>query len=49
MFADTSWFEGYLKRIAAVTADDVLRVAKVYLRPSSRVVGMYRPTAAAHA
>lgn len=49
MFADTSWFERYLKRIASVTAEDVLRVAKVYLRPSTRVVGIYRPTAAAHA
>ena len=49
MFADTRWFEGYLKRIAAVTAEDVLRVAKAYLRPSTRVVGMYRPTSAAHA
>jgi zinc protease len=49
MFADYSWFESYLKRISAVTVDDVLRVAKAYLRPSARVVGTYRPKAAAHA
>ena len=49
MFADYAWFEGYVKRVAAVTADDVLRVARTYLRPSTRVVGTYRPTAAPHA
>ncbi|HET7009848.1 MAG TPA: pitrilysin family protein [Anaerolineales bacterium] len=50
MFADYSWFEGYLEKISAVTAEDVLRVARSYLRPSSRVVGIYRPVPeAAHA
>jgi zinc protease len=43
MFADYSWFEGYLDRVSAVTAEDVLRVAREYLRPSARVVGVYRP------
>ena len=43
MFADYGWFEGYLDRIAAVTAADIQRVARAYLRPSSRVVGIYRP------
>jgi zinc protease len=43
MFADYSWFETYLDRISAVTADDVVRVARNYLRSTSRVVGIYRP------
>jgi zinc protease len=44
MFADYTWFENYLKRIAAVTAEDVLRVARRILTPQNRVVGIYRPT-----
>jgi zinc protease len=34
-------------RIKAVTADDVLRVAKAYLKPSNRTVGEFIPTKAA--
>jgi zinc protease len=41
--ADTGWFEGYLERLAAVTAEDVQRVAEKYLRPSLRTVGWYLP------
>jgi zinc protease len=41
--ADTDWFEGFLRRLAAVTAEDVQRVAGVYLRPSLRNVGWYLP------
>lgn len=41
MFADYSWFETYLERLRAITAEDVLRVAQSYLRPSQRTVGMY--------
>jgi zinc protease len=44
MFADYSWFEGYLHRLEAVTADDVQRVARHYLRSSQRIVGFYLPT-----
>jgi zinc protease len=44
MFADYSWFENYLDRIAAVRAEDVLRVARRLLTPQNRVVGIYRPT-----
>ncbi len=43
MFADYQWFASYLDRIAAVTADQVLEVARRYLVPRNRVVGMYRP------
>jgi zinc protease len=43
MFADYSWFETYLDRLAAVTARDVQRVANEYFRSQSRVVGTYIP------
>lgn len=43
MFADTSWFSGYLERLAQVTPEDVLRVAQTYLRPQNRVLGVYVP------
>lgn len=42
MFSDFSWFESYLDQLSAVSADDVLQAAQTYLRPSQRVVGMYR-------
>jgi len=44
MFADYSWFESYLERIAAVGAEDVLQVARKMLAPQNRIVGIYRPT-----
>jgi len=43
MFADTTWFEQYLDRLAQVTLDDVHRVAKEYLAKSRRTVGYYVP------
>jgi zinc protease len=47
MFANYAWFETYLKRISQVTPQDVLRVARTYLRPGGRVVGVYRQQGAA--
>jgi zinc protease len=44
MYADYSWFEEYLDRIAEVTVDQVLEMARKYLLPTNRVVGIYRPT-----
>ena len=44
MFASYDWFEGYLDHLAAVTPEDVLRVAQTYLRPQNRVIGVYQPT-----
>ena len=41
--SDTSWFEGFLDRLGAVTVDDILRVARTYFRPSQRNVGRYVP------
>lgn len=38
------WFDGYLDRLTRVTADDVLDVARRYLVPSQRVVGILQPT-----
>ena len=48
MFADVMWFETYLERLEAVTAEDVLEVARKYLKPSNRIVGTYLPTDGAH-
>jgi zinc protease len=44
MFADYNWFLEYLDRLAAVTPEDVQRVAQTYLRPKNRVLGIYLPT-----
>ena len=44
MFAEYAWFEEFLPRLNAVTAEDVRRVAQTYLQPHRRVVGLYLPT-----
>jgi len=38
-----TWFEEYLDRIAAVTTEDVQRVATTYLTETNRTVGWYVP------
>jgi len=43
IFDDYAWFETYLERLAAVTPNDVQRVAQIYLRPQRRVLGVYQP------
>jgi zinc protease len=43
MFADYSWFTGYLDRLAAVTPQDVQKAAQVYLHRQNRVTGIYLP------
>jgi zinc protease len=43
VFADYVWFESYLDRLAAVTVDDIQRVARTYLTKSNRTVGWYVP------
>ena len=43
VFADYTWFESYLDRLAAVTVDDVQRAAQKYLGKSNRTVGWYIP------
>jgi len=44
MFASYDWFTQYLDNLAAVTPEDVQRVAQTYLRPQNRVLGTYLPT-----
>jgi zinc protease len=44
MFATYDWFLNYLDHLAAVTPDDVQRIARTHLRPSNRVLGVYLPT-----
>jgi len=44
MFDSYAWFTGYLENLAKVTPEDVLRVARAYLRPQNRIVGVYLPT-----
>ena len=43
IFADYDWFLTYLDKLAAVTPDDVQRVAKKYFQKKARVVGIYLP------
>lgn len=43
IFDDYNWFLTYLKRLAAVTPQDVQRAAQLYLRPERRVLGVYQP------
>jgi zinc protease len=44
MFATYEWFEGYLDKLAAITPEDVQKMAQIYLRPQNRVLGTYLPT-----
>jgi zinc protease len=46
MFSSIDWFDNYLASIAAVTTDDVQRVARSVLAERNRTVGFYRPTGA---
>ena len=43
MFASYDWFLTYLNKLAKVTVDDVLRVAREYFQPQNRIVGTYIP------
>jgi zinc protease len=43
MFADYGWFQTFLDRIAEVEIERVVEVARHYLLPSNRVVGIFRP------
>jgi zinc protease len=44
MFDSYDWFLTYLERLAAVTPEEVQRIAQTYLRPQNRVLGTYFPT-----
>ena len=41
--ADVDWFESFLEHLAAVTVEDVHRVANIYLPRRNRTVGHYIP------
>ena len=43
IIADPTWLERLLDRLAAVTAEDVQRVAQTYLTETNRTVGWYVP------
>jgi len=43
MFSTYDWFTSYLDNLAAVTPNDVQRVAQAYLRPQNRIYGIYLP------
>jgi zinc protease len=43
MFDSYDWFLSYLDRLAAVTPEEVQRIAQTYLRPQNRVLGTYLP------
>jgi zinc protease len=45
MVADLEWLDGFLDSLAAVTAQDVQRVAQTRLVEQGRTVGLYVPTA----
>ena len=44
-FADYDWFLDYVDRLARVTPEDLQRVARTYLNPDARVIGVYLPKA----
>ena len=46
MFANYEWFETYLEKLAAVTPEDIQRVAREYFRKQNRTIGIYQPTIA---
>ncbi len=43
MFASYDWFIHYVSELSKVTPLDIQRVARQYLRPENRVVGVYLP------
>ncbi len=43
IFATYDWFLTYLDQLGKVTVEDIQRVARQYLQPASRVVGVYTP------
>ena len=41
VFADGAWLDSYLDDLAAVTSEDIQRVAQTYLVPANRTTGWY--------
>jgi zinc protease len=46
MFADYTWFETCLENLAKVSPQEVQRVASQYMKPQTRIVGIYQPDGA---
>ena len=44
-FSTYTWFENYVAELEKVTLEDVIRVARKYLRPQNRIVGHFVPVA----
>jgi zinc protease len=44
MFDTYDWFVNYLRRLEAITPDEVQRAAQVYLRSRNRIIGVYLPS-----
>jgi zinc protease len=44
MFDSYSWFTDYVQHLAAITPEDVQRIAQTYLAPVNRITGIYLPT-----
>ena len=44
MFASYDWFVNYVQELEKISPQDVLRIARSYLKPENRVIGFYRPT-----
>jgi zinc protease len=43
IFDTYDWFLNYLDRLAAVTPEEVQRIAQTYMKPGNRVRGVYHP------
>lgn len=43
MFADHTWFEKYIEQIEDVTPQMVAEMARKYLDPKHRIIGIYKP------
>lgn len=43
MFAAYPWFTGYVTSLEQVTPEEVMRIARTYLNPQQRVIGIYLP------
>jgi len=44
MFATYDWFVRYVDHLAAISPQDVQRIAQTYMAPANRVTGIYLPT-----
>jgi zinc protease len=43
MFAEYQWFENYIANLESISVQDIQNVARKYLNPENRVVGVFKP------